>query len=285
MMVRRVVDLGGAAVDAGYGTALISSFVSSSSISGLKWDGVSAKMKQVKRTRKKKQPITFCIIDAEEKKAAAESLTWNGIVDDQAFFRILIVFHIEYLDLFLFLFGRFDWFGRGQRFVALFNDDFDNWLGCFDVLRLLMLWMVWIVAESAWRLHRIGWPIVLNTILVLGRGRGGMRIVLWMMVVVMVWMVLIDLEWHRFIARRWCIIGCYSPLNGRLRRILMEIAELSLIAGIIYCDFLYFGTNFYIVCAHQGSQHMARHHNLHEIERAKPTNLEKGNFATRILNN
>lgn len=49
MIVRSVVDLGGAAVVGGYGrpwTALISSFNSSSSFAGLKWDGVSAGKKE-----------------------------------------------------------------------------------------------------------------------------------------------------------------------------------------------------------------------------------------------
>lgn len=44
--MRSVVDLGGAAVVGGYGTALISSFDSSSP--GLKWDGVSAEKKKFK---------------------------------------------------------------------------------------------------------------------------------------------------------------------------------------------------------------------------------------------
>lgn len=44
MIVRNVVERGGAAVVGGYGTALISSLCSSSSFPGLKWDGVNAEV-------------------------------------------------------------------------------------------------------------------------------------------------------------------------------------------------------------------------------------------------
>lgn len=59
MIVRNVVDRGGAAVVGGYGTALISSFCSSSSFPGLKWDGVSAEEEE-KRGLKCQKSIKQC---------------------------------------------------------------------------------------------------------------------------------------------------------------------------------------------------------------------------------
>lgn len=200
---------------------------------------------------------------SKQKKSCMFALTWNGIVNDETFFRVLIVFHIEYLDLFLFLFGRFDGFGCGQCFIAFFNDNFDNRFGSFDILWLLMLWMVWIISEAVWWLHRIGGSKALNIIWIWYWRGGSMRIILLMMMCMwMMGMVLIDLEWHRFIARRWCIIGCYSPLDRWLRWILMEIAELSLVTRIIYCDFFGFWTKLYIVRTHNGIQNTARRQNL-----------------------